>query len=102
MRIASKKDIAAMKLSAISSRGSRKDFIDLFFLFKEFPLAEMLGLYRQKYGENLDNIYCVMKGLLYFKDADEQGAPLMFKRANWRTVKKAIIEAHDDYFRSAL
>ncbi len=58
-----------MKLSAISSRGSRKDFI------------------------------CVMKGLLYFKDADEQGAPLMFKRANWRTVKKAIIEAHDDYIK---
>ena len=32
IRMASKKDISAMKLSAISGRGSRKDYIDLYFL----------------------------------------------------------------------
>lgn len=100
IKIASRRDISAMKLSAISSRGSRKDFIDLYFLLKEFSLAEMLGFYRQKYGKNLDNIYCVLKGILYFKDADEQKAPIMFKRVNWRTVKKEISKAHDAYIRS--
>lgn len=99
VRIASRKDIAAMKLSAISSRGSKKDFIDLFFLLKEFSLAEMLGFYRQKYGENLDNIYCVMKGLIYFKDADQQEMPIMCKRINWRTIKKTIIFTHDNYIK---
>lgn len=99
IKIASRKDIAAMKLSAISSRGNKKDFIDLFFLLKEFSLAETLGFYRQKYGDNLDNIYCVMKGILYFKDADAQEMPTMYKRVNWRTIKKTIVAAHDGYLK---
>jgi len=48
VRMASKKDIAAMKLNAISGRGSRKDFIDLFFLLKEFSLEEMIKFYDDK------------------------------------------------------
>jgi hypothetical protein len=31
IRLAGRKDIAAMKLAAITGRGSKKDFIDVFF-----------------------------------------------------------------------
>lgn len=99
IKIASRRDIAAMKLSALSTRGSKKDFVDLFFLLQEFSLTEMFKFYKEKYGENLDNIYCVMKGLVYFKDANNEEMPMMFKRANWRSIKKTIVSAHDKYIK---
>ena len=41
--LASPKDIAAMKTYAIQNRGSRKDFIDMYFLLQHFTLEEILG-----------------------------------------------------------
>jgi hypothetical protein len=41
------KDIAAMKLNAIAGRGSKKDFIDLYFLLNEFSLEEILSFYEK-------------------------------------------------------
>lgn len=45
------KDIAAMKLSAITNRGTKKDFIDYYFLLKHFSLEDLIDLYRQKYTD---------------------------------------------------
>ncbi len=36
VRLAGLKDIAAMKIAAITGRGSRKDFVDIFFCVKAF------------------------------------------------------------------
>ncbi|MBU0573711.1 MAG: nucleotidyl transferase AbiEii/AbiGii toxin family protein [Candidatus Margulisiibacteriota bacterium] len=91
IRLASKEDIAAMKLSAISNRGSRKDFVDMYFLFKEYSLAEMIKFFEKKYGKNRENAYSALKGLVYFKDAEEQPMPKMLKSAAWKQIK-AICE----------
>ena len=45
IRLASDKDIAAMKINAIEGRGSKKDFIDLYFLLKHYTLQEILDFY---------------------------------------------------------
>ncbi len=45
-RMAAMEDIAAMKIAAITQRGSRKDFIDLFFLLRRFSLSELLTFYK--------------------------------------------------------
>ncbi|MCA6421299.1 MAG: hypothetical protein IM568_00600 [Flavobacterium sp.] len=42
IRKVSKKDIAVMKWNAIAGKGSKKDFIDLYFLLNEFSLREMM------------------------------------------------------------
>jgi len=97
MRIVSREDIAAMKLAAISMRGSRKDFIDLFFLLKEFSLDEMIHFYEQKYGKKEENVYCVLKGLVYFADAEERPMPGLLRRVSWRDVKKHVIHVHNEY-----
>ena len=99
IRIACKKDIAAMKLAAISSRGSKKDFVDMFFLLKEFSLDQMLGFYKEKYGESEENIYCTLKGLVYFEDANEEKMPKMFIEVPWREIKKQILHAHAKYLK---
>lgn len=90
IRMLSIKDIAAMKLNAIAGRGSKKDFIDLYFLLNEFSLEEILSFYEKKYHDG--SVFMVQKSLTYFEDADSQLQPQMFKDFNWETCKQKIIE----------
>ena len=83
-------DIAAMKLAAINGRGTKKDFIDLFFLLKEYSLEQMLGFYSQKYHDG--SIFMVLRSLVYFDDADPEPMPEMLLNVNWDDVKKTINE----------
>lgn len=89
MRLASTKDIAAMKLNAIAGRGVKKDFIDLNLLLDHFSLAEMLSFYREKYNQTSD--FMVLKSLLYFDDADENDDPVILNDYNWQAVKNRIV-----------
>ena len=90
IRMLSDKDIAAMKLNAIAGRGSKKDFIDLFFLLKKYSLKEMITFYNQKYPDGSE--FMVQKSLTYFDDADEQLSPKMFYDFNWEDCKQKIVE----------
>lgn len=90
IKIASKADIAAMKLNAISGRGSKKDFIDLFFLLKEYSLNEMIRFYKEKYPEGSE--FLVLKSLSYFDDAEQEPSPVMLVETNWETIKNTIIK----------
>lgn len=91
IRMLSFKDIAAMKLNAIAGRGSKKDFIDLYFLLKEFSLQEILSFYGRKYHDG--SLFMVEKSLTYFDDADLQLQPIMYKDFDWEMCRKTIIEA---------
>ena len=89
IRMLSTVDIAAMKLNAIAGRGSKKDFVDLYFLLNEFSLDEILSFYDRKYNDG--SIFMVQKSLTYFEDADVQQQPIMFLDFNWETCKQKII-----------
>ena len=85
--LASLDDLACMKLSAIAQRGSKKDFFDIHALItRHRPLAEMLPLYRQKFG--VPDISPVLYGLAYFDDADEEPDPTLLWDIQWREVKR--------------
>ncbi len=73
--IASILDIACMKLSAIISRATNKDYIDLYFIFKEIPLKDVLKSLNKKFPEIDVNL--VLKSLVYFKDIKSE--PIKFK-----------------------
>ena len=91
IRMASKEDVAAMKLNAIYGRGSKKDFIDLYFLLKEFSLPEMIDFYLEKYFDG--SKFMMIKSLTYFLDADLDQTPPVYLDFNWETCKKTIVEA---------
>jgi hypothetical protein len=93
--IAKKKDIAAMKLSAITGRGTKKDFVDLYFLFNEYSLEQMLDFYSQKYHDG--STFLVLKSLAYFIDADSDENPVMLKSMNWEKVKEFIINKLEQF-----
>lgn len=48
IRLASPRDIAAMKITAIEGRGTKKDFVDIYFLLKKYSLKNLLDFYSQK------------------------------------------------------
>ncbi len=86
--LAGLKDIAAMKLSAVTGRGSKKDFIDICFLLKEFSLKQQLELYLNKYPQGSELM--VLKSLSYFDDAEIEKQPKMFIEISWEEIKKKI------------
>jgi len=86
--LAGEKDIAAMKLAAISGRGSKKDFIDIYFLLKKFSMQDLFHFYEEKYPGG--SKFLVTKSLLYFVDADEDPMPEMLIPIEWNDVKSEI------------
>ena len=101
IRLADPADIGAMKLSAITGRGSRKDFFDLFFLLKHYTLKDLFEFYTNKFPQASE--FLVLKSLIYFEDAEHDADPDMFDRAvTWSVVKKHIQQAHAAYFKNLL
>ena len=85
-------DIAPMKLDAITGRGKKKDFFDLYFLLQRFSLPQMLDWYAAMFQHN--TLFHVWKSLTYFEDAESDGSPLVFdKMVTWEVVKSAIQKA---------
>ncbi len=88
--LAGLKDITAMKLAAITSRGTKKDFIDIFFLLNIYSLPEMLEFYEKKYHDG--SVFLVLKSLTYFEDADQDETPKMYVAYDWEKTKTKIIK----------
>ena len=100
IRLAGIEDIAAMKLAAITGRGSRKDFIDLYFLLQKYNLKEMLRFYRNKYFDGSE--YLVLKSLTYFADAENDIEVEMIKDISWVKIKTYILDIVNLYNQSIL
>ena len=96
-RLAGKMDIAAMKLNALKNCGSKKDFIDIFFLLKEYSLKQLISFHNIKYPNQ--NEFLILKSLTYFADADLEPALLMLKNCNWEEVKNDISRHVNQYIR---
>lgn len=88
IQILSKEDIAAMKIHALEDRGVKRDFVDLYFLAKEFSLEQILKFYDQKYGVLKEHLYIILRSLNYFTDAEMDEMPKMLIPVSWEEVKK--------------
>jgi hypothetical protein len=91
VRIAGLRDLAAMKAIAVSQRGLRRDFIDLFFLLRAgLRLDEILRWAREKYCDVAYSEYHLRRALVYFDDADAHPMPKMRLPVEWDGVRRAI------------
>ena len=90
--VADSRDIALMKLAAISGRGSRKDFIDLYMILRDRPvLKEYFEWLPKKYGASRINTYHIVKSLTYFNDAEAEPMPRMLVPFKWSDCKSFFI-----------
>lgn len=89
INLASLADIAAMKIHAIEQRGTRRDFVDVYFLSQKYTLGQMLDFYKKKYEADLDRLYVAIRALDYFEDAEQEDEmPKMLTPVTWEEVKE--------------
>lgn len=93
IKIAGLKDLAPMKLHAIEDRGTKRDFIDLYWICRHIELADIGWLYDQKYGHFEERKYIIYKAINYFEDADRDKRKLiMLEPVDWENVKQFFNE----------
>ena len=88
IRIFGLKDLGAMKLNAITNRGSKKDFWDCATLLQGHSMKEMLDWYSQKYPQA--SLWQVQKSMCYFDDAENEPDPVSLNNLTWQQVKTII------------
>jgi hypothetical protein len=91
LRLLSLEDISTMKLAAITGRGKKRDFFDLYFLMQKFSLSEIFGFYRKKYPDG--NVWLVSRSITYFDDADNDLDIKPFDKTSWKAIKNHIVKA---------
>ncbi len=92
-------DVACTKMITVSVRGSKKDYIDVYYLLQTYSLEELFQKMDKKY-KNLDfNKTHILKSLTYFGEADEQPMPRMHTETDWENVKKVISSKAVEYLK---
>lgn len=97
LKIASVLDIACMKLSAVSSRGSKKDFVDISFILEKYSFDELFQAFEKKFAGIKYQKLHLLKSLLYFNDADVDPDPDYLVHTDWESIKKNIITHTKSY-----
>lgn len=89
VRILQLLDIAIMKIIAISQRGRKRDFIDLYWhCVNKEPLFEIVRCLPSQYPYIAHDYHHIIKSLTYFDDAEKDPMPKLFFKASWGGVKK--------------
>lgn len=96
IRILKPHDIAAMKIVAISQRGRKRDFVDLYWYLNFYeparergmhPLQDTLDRVLEQYPSQKDNLPHFLKSLTYFDDAENDPMPTCHFPITWPKIK---------------
>ncbi|MDO8794400.1 MAG: nucleotidyl transferase AbiEii/AbiGii toxin family protein [Vicinamibacterales bacterium] len=85
------RDIACMKVQAISTRGARRDFIDLFMVARHYGLPQVIEWFDQMFATTPYNRVHIRKALAYFEDAEAQPMPDMLIPLDWIEVREFFV-----------
>lgn len=85
--LAGKPDIAAMKLDAVASRGTYKDFVDIYFLLEEYSLGQLLKFFKDKFSDVDYNEAHLLKSLTYFEDTEDSKYPELIEQVDWKKIR---------------
>jgi hypothetical protein len=77
-----------MKCDALVSRGSRKDFYDLYFIDRILPFEELFKLGAIKYPYYRDFAMLTLEHMLAFENADRDVQPQMIEEVSWEEVRQ--------------
>ena len=85
--VASPVDLGLMKLGAVISRGSRRDFVDLYLLCQELPLTVLFARSLEKFGHVGDFPLQALKGLSDFSQVEQEARPRLLHELGWEQVE---------------
>jgi hypothetical protein len=90
-------DIAAMKLIAISQRGSRKGFYDLHAVLPRTAFRQITSRLAEMYDPRRLNPMHLAKSLVYFDDAESEPEPQLLHRADLAAVRQGFADRIWEY-----
>ncbi len=91
IRLASPKDIAAMKITAIGTRTTKRDFYDLYFLLEHYQLGEIINFCELKFPNK--DMFHYIRSLIYFDEVEKDiEVPHLLKEVSWKQVKDRIYQ----------
>jgi len=96
VKLASTQDIGCMKLSAIISSSTLKDYVDIYYILQDLPLKDLLDLAAQKYPTIDTNV--ILKALVYFGDIIDE--PISFQpgfAVTKQQIEESLAEAVKQY-----
>ncbi len=93
--LASLRDIAAMKMTAIVQRATKRDYVDLDALFKSrrVSLGDAISTMKKKFPSIDPSL--ALRALTYFRDVEQQPMPAMLVNITWEDVKRGLIRIRD-------
>jgi predicted nucleotidyltransferase component of viral defense system len=91
IRLASRAEIAAMKLDVVQRTGRKKDFWDIDRLKDDFTINQMFELHEKRYPYTHDKELIKQK-FTDFSSADEDFEPLCLRGRHWELIKLDMIE----------
>lgn len=89
VRVLDKRDIAVMKIIAVSQRGRKRDFMDLYWYVSHVEsLEDIFRRLPDQYPSVAHDLHHMLKSLIYFQDADVDPDPLFLTAVSWQATKK--------------
>lgn len=88
LAVADPRELACMKLDALASRGTRRDFVDLHLLARTYGLPQIFEWFAAKYSSVAFNRTHLFKALTYFDDAEQDPMPDMLVPLDWAMVRQ--------------
>lgn len=84
-----KRDLAVMKIIALSGRGKKRDFYDLYWYARnEEKLLDVITRLKKQYPNVAHNLHHLLKSLTYFGDAENDPEPEIFFKVRWSVIKR--------------
>ena len=106
IEISSLEDLAASKINAISSRGTKRDFVDIYYILKMAnigDLTECLNLYQKRFKNLASQRAHILKSLIYFEDAERDNDPeILLDGYSWQKIKNFIELETKKYLQSEI
>lgn len=94
LRILSLPDVSAMKVNAVTNRGSKKDFIDLYALNQNaIFLSQSISNFCRKYNGNK---FLAIRSVLWLQDADQEPDPVFLNEWTWAFVREKMLHLADN------
>lgn len=93
VNLASIEDITAMKIEAVIERGTKRDFVDIYYSIEKYGLKKVLSFVKEKYPETFNEYNC-LHALKYFADADisqkDRKRIYLYENIEWKNIKEYI------------
>jgi len=92
-----------MKVIAISQRGRKRDFIDLYWCIRNIESLEKIIIrLKTQYPSVAHDFHHILKSMTYFVDAENDPLLKLYFKASWSQVKKLFIDEVPDVTRKLM